>query len=117
MKQKILKACILPIFICLSILVLSGCKKDQLTVEQQMEYSELGHVPTDAYDGGWRLILQPGGIADVNPGGDIVYRGSYKVSGSKIKVKTPQNSASYTFEILSDTEIREKSSGVTLGLR
>lgn len=101
----------------MSLFILAGCKKDQLTIDQTKEYREVGHVPMDAYDGGWRLTLQPDGVADVNPGGDIVYRGTYKINGSRIKVETPQDAGSYTFEIISETEIRERKSGVMLELR
>ena len=117
MKLKLLKASCLPIVLFLFILTAIGCKKDKLEVNEVKEYSEVGHVPTNAYDGGWALTLQPNGVAEVNPGGDIRYGGTYKINGSKIKVKTEQNSGSYTFEIISETEIREESSGVTLGLR
>ena len=117
MKLKVFKASYLPIVVFLFILTTTGCKKDKLEVNEIKEYREVGHVPVDAYDGGWALTLQPDGVADVNPGGDILYGGTYKINGSKIKVKTPQNSGSYTFEIISESEIREKSSGVILGLR
>jgi hypothetical protein len=117
MKLKLLKASFLPVVLFLIILATIGCKKDKLEVNEVKEYREVGHVPMDAYDGGWALTLQPDGVAEVNPGGDIRYSGTYKINGSKIKVKTAQNSGSYTFEIISETEIREESSGVSLGLR
>ena len=117
MKLKLLKASCLPIVLFLFILTTTGCKKDKLEVKEVKEYKEVGHVPAGAYDGGWSLTLQPSGVADVNPGGDIRYGGTYKINGSKIKVKTEQNSGSFTFEIISESEIREESSGVTLGLR
>jgi len=118
MKQTLLKTYFLPFTIGMLVLILAGgCKKDQLIIDRTKEYKEVGHVPMDAYDGGWRLTLKPDGVADVNPGGDIVYRGTYKINGSKIKVKTPQDDRSYTFEIISETEIREKKTGVRLKLR
>jgi hypothetical protein len=95
---------------------LSGCKKDQLTVKDVTYFQQIGHVATNAYDGGWGLTLHPDGRADLLPGGDVSYRGSYDIKGSRIKVKTEQNTQTYTFEVISDTEIREKSTGLMLGL-
>ena len=117
MKLKLLKASCLPIIVFLFILMITSCKKDKLKINEVTEYRELGHVPMEAYDGGWALTLNPDGVAEVNPGGDVRYVGTYKINGSKIKVKTNQNSGSYTFKIISETEIREESSGVTLGLK
>jgi hypothetical protein len=116
-KLKHLKASCLPIVLFLFILTTTGCKKDKLEVNEVKEYSEVGHIAMGAYDGGWELTLKPDGVAEVNPGGDIRYGGTYKINGSKIKVKTEQNSGSYTFEIISESKIREQSSGVTLGLK
>jgi hypothetical protein len=117
MKLRLLKASCLLSVLLLFILTTTGCKKDKLEVNEIKEYSEVGHVPKGAYDGGWALTLKPDGVAEVNPGGDIRYGGIYKINGSKIKVKTEQNSGSYTFEIISESEIREQSSGVTLELK
>lgn len=85
-----------------------------MVINETKEYQEARIVQLNPFDGGWELTLHPDGVADIVPGGDIQYRGTYKVNGSKIKVVTPQNSGSYTFTIISETEIREKSSGVTL---
>lgn len=62
------------------------------------------------------MTLQPDGVADLVPGGDIVYRGIYKINGTKITVTSTDNSGSYTFEIISDTQIREKKYSVILEL-
>lgn len=115
--MKLLKTSYLVIALFLFILTTTSCKKDKLDVKEVKEYSQVDHVPGHAYDGGWALTLQPNGVADVLPGGDIVYRGTYKINGSKIKVKTPQNSGSYTFEIISETEIKEKDYGTLLRLK
>lgn len=112
--MKLLKVTCLPLVLFFVILMSTGCKKDQLVVNEEKQYSQVDHVSSNAYDGGWGLRLQPDGVADVIPGGDIIYRGTYKISGSKIKVKTEQNSGSYTFEIISETEIKEKESGILL---
>lgn len=118
MKLNLFKPYFVPVFICIAMLTLAmGCKKDQLVINQEKEYSQVDHVPSNAYDGGWGLTLRPDGDADVNPGGDISYRGTYKINGAKIKVKTPQNSASYTFTIISGSEIKENQYGVILRLR
>jgi hypothetical protein len=118
MKLNPSKTYTLPILLCISVFLLAvGCKKDQIRVDQTREYRELGHVPANAYDGGWSLTLQPDGVAEVNPGGDIRYSGTYKINGKKIKVKTPQDKGSYTFEIISETELRETKNGATLALR
>jgi hypothetical protein len=114
--MKLWKPNYLLIVVFFSILISTGCKKDQLIVNEEKSYSQVDHVATNAYDGGWGLTLRPDGIADVAPGGDIVYRGTYKINGSKIKVKTEQNAGSYTFEIISETEIREKEYGTLLRL-
>jgi len=117
MKVKLLKGNCLPMVLFLFILITNGCKKDLLIVNEEKEYLQVNHVPNNAYDGGWSLTLRPNGVADVLPGGDIVYRGTYKINGSKIKVKTEQNSGSYTFEIISETEIKEKEFGTLLKLK
>lgn len=117
LRLKRFNTYLLPTLIFMSVLLFAaGCKKDRISVDQVKQYSEVGHVSMNAYDGGWGLTLQPDGVADLTPGGDIVYRGTYKINGSKLKVTTTQNSGSYTFEIISDTQIREKKYGVILEL-
>lgn len=61
------------------------------------------------------LTLNPDGTADITPGGDIRYRGTYKINGSTIKVKTEENS--YSFEIISEIEIKSKEFGTLLRLK
>jgi hypothetical protein len=107
--------CVVTLLLLSLTLSLAGCKKDKLIVKDVKHFSEIGHVATNAYDGGWGLTLYPDGLADLLPGGDISYRGTYDIKGSRIKVKTEQNKQTFTFEIISDTEIREKSTGVRLG--
>lgn len=107
-------------FLLSSIILLvlsSSCEKDKLEVNEVKEYFQEGYAMENPYDGGWQLTLSPNGIADILPSGDIRYRGTYKINGSKIKVKTPQDSRTYTFEILSETEIKEKKYGTVLKLR
>jgi hypothetical protein len=117
MKLKLSKASLLTITLFFFLLTTTGCKKDQLEINEEKIYSEVMKEPVDEFMGGWSLTLTPDGVADVTPGGDIYYRGTYKINGSKIKVKTPQNSGSYTFEIISENEIKEKEFGAILKLR
>jgi hypothetical protein len=118
MKLRPFKTYFLPVVIFISVVIFAGgCKKNQIKVDQTREYTEVGHTPQNAYDGGWALTLQPDGVADVNPGGDVRYRGTYTINGSKIKVKTEQNAGSYTFEIISESEIKETEFGAILRLK
>ncbi|WP_231426028.1 hypothetical protein [Pedobacter sp. Leaf250] len=94
----------------------SACKKDQLSIDGEKQFSEVGHKadPLNPFDGGWGLTLKPDGVADITPGGDIVYRGTYKISGKNLSVTTDQ--VKFKFEILSQTEIKEKQYGTLLRL-
>ncbi|WP_316806713.1 hypothetical protein [Pedobacter agri] len=118
MKSKIisLKQITSSIFIISFLLVLSACKKDQLTIDQEKRFSEVDFKfdPSFPFNGGWGLTLKPDGVAEVIPGGDIYYRGTYKISGKNITVSTDQTK--FKFEILSDTEIKEKQYGTRLRL-
>ena len=117
MKLRSSAASCLTAALVLFVLVTGSCKKDKLAVLEVMRYAQVDHQPGNPYDGGWALTLQPDGIADVLPGGDIYYRGMYNISGSKITVKTSQNLGSYTFEIISQTQIKEKEFGTLLKLQ
>ena len=103
----------LLILLALALFCFNACKKDQLSVDGEKEFKEVGHVAMDAYDGGWRVTLRPDGVADILPGGDIVYRGTYKISGDKLKIKTTDGET-FEFKILSETEIKEKEYGTLL---
>lgn len=117
MKLSSLKKAGLSILLISFLTITSGCEKDQLHIGAMKQYLQANHTPSNSFDGGWSLTLNPDRTADVNPGGDIVYTGTYKISGSKIKVKTAQNSGTYNFEIINQTEIKEKKSGVILKLK
>jgi hypothetical protein len=65
--------------------------------------------------GGWAVRLRPDKTADVIPGGDIVYGGKYDVKGSLLKIKT--DGMQFEFDIITDTEIKEKQYGTMLKLR
>ncbi len=118
MKQSYFKiGGLLTIVFLLSLAI--GCKKDKIEVTEETVYREQRDpaVQYGPFDGGWQLTLKTDGVADVLPGGDIVYSGTYKISGSKITVKTEQNNETYTFEIISKEEIKEKAYGTILKLR
>ena len=70
---------------------------------------------TDAMFGGMRLTLEPDGTASINPGGDIVFRATYNISGNKISVQVQQTNTKYKFTIISDEEISNEN-GVILKL-
>jgi hypothetical protein len=93
-------------------LLFTACKKDQLKVDEEKSYFEANHVSAGPYDGGWQLTLKPDGVADIAPGGDIIYRGTYKINGSKIKVKS--ETGAFEFKIISDTELKESKHGIVL---
>lgn len=99
----------------LSIILLTGCEKDQLEVEEERTYMQVDHMPQNILDGGWVLTLKPDGEADLLPGGDIMFCGSYNIKGSEIKVRTEQ-SGNYTFKILNDSEIKENEFGIIMKL-
>jgi len=115
-KSFSLKTVVSHFLILVTILFLSACKKDKLSIEQEKRFSEVGFKPnpSNPYDGGWGLTLKPDGVADIAPGGDIIYRGTYKISGKNLKVSTDQ--MKFNFEILSETEIKEKEYGTLLRL-
>jgi hypothetical protein len=118
MKPNQLRTYCLPLFLFL-LTITMGCKKDQLTINEEKVYAQERDpaVTYGPYDGGWSLTMRPDGVADVLPGGDIYYRGTYKIKGSKIEVKTEQNNETYNFEIISESEIKEKTYGAILKLR
>lgn len=119
MRINLFKNCFFPAVISVFLLLsATGCKKDKIDVKEVKEYVEDKQMsPGDLYGGAMHLTLNPDGTADIVPGGDISYRGTYKINGVRIKVKTQQNSGSYTFEIISDEEIKSKEYGTVLKLK
>ena len=116
MRAQISRSIGLTFSVLLFTFIISGCKKDKLEVTEEKIFSQVDHVSTNPYDGGWSLSLRPDGTAELLPGGDIVYGGTYKIQGAKIKVKSEPGSQSFTFIIVSDVEIREKEYGTVLRL-
>jgi hypothetical protein len=106
-------------FLSLALITLcffNSCQKDKLTVNEEKHYAQVVQVvQTNPEFGSWQVTLKPGGVADILPSGDIVYRGTYKISGANLKVKYDNNTDE--FEILSETEIRHKEYGIILRLK
>ncbi|MDN3588686.1 hypothetical protein QWY86_18535 [Pedobacter aquatilis] len=115
-KSIILKTAIFNISLIVIILLMNSCKKEQLKIDQEKKFSQVDFKfdPTFPYDGGWGLTLKPNGVADIIPGGDIYYRGNYKISGKNLTVTTDHTT--FKFDILSETEIKEKQYGTILRL-
>jgi hypothetical protein len=86
---------------------LMACKKDALKIKEDKEYIQINaREPVSAYENSAiYLTLKPNGKADVLPGGDIVYRASYKIKGKKIKVEIADISLRLTFTIVSPSEL------------
>ncbi len=87
----------------LFIFSLQACK-DALEVNVEKTFMEQGKTSSEIGFGGIILTLYPGGRADILYGGDIVYRGTYKIKGSKLEVKEEGNVTK--FKVISDTELR-----------
>ena len=116
MKTARVINCFISIFVTVLLATFTGgCKKDRLKVDVEKRYSEMG-VPATPYSGGMHLTLHPDGMADLVPGGDIIYPGTYRISGSTIKVRSEQLSDVYEFRIISESEITHKTSGTILTL-
>lgn len=93
-------------FVLIGIVAFSSCKKDALKITTEKTYSQPSvEAAHDLYGGAMSLTLKPGGMASINPGGDIVYSGNYDISGHKITVKVEQTQSKYIFTIISDEEI------------
>jgi hypothetical protein len=87
-------------------LSLGACKKDALEVKQEKTFMQIKAQPaTDLPGGGIVLTLKPDGTAGIDPGGDILWAATYKISGNKITVKLLDTNTKYKFTIVSDVEI------------
>ena len=97
-----------------SVCLFISCKKDKLKVTQDKEFLEVNFKfdPSFPFNSGWQLALKPNGVADIIPGGDIIWRGRYKINGSLLTVKA--DNETYKFDIINQNEIKEKSSGTIL---
>lgn len=95
-------ACVLLLTICFT-----ACKKDALKVNEEKRYAQTNaQPPTDPILGtAVHLTLKPNGRADILPGGDIVWAGSYDISGTKLTVKVDELDMKFRFTIVSEEEL------------
>ncbi len=100
----------------LSLLILFvGCKKDALTIESEKLYIQEIAVPaTNPFAGPMSLSLKPGEIGDFSPGGDIMYRVTYNISGKNITFKVADLNRKYKFTIISEKELRAENGEILL---
>ena len=105
------------ILVLVMMLILNACKKDQLTVDQEKKFVEVGYVRQSGnfYDNPYMLTLMTNDKADILPGGDIVSRGTYKINGKNLTVKA--DNQTFKFDILSENEIKIKGSETILRLQ
>lgn len=105
--------------IVLSVLLLAflvtGCKK-KLDVKEDKYFEQVNWVDPGgerdpiAGTGPMHLELRKNGQAFLYPGsGDIVWDGTYKISGDKLKVTITGMNQSYKFSILSNEELKAES--------
>ena len=105
------------ILVLVMMLILNACKKDQLTVDQEKKFVEVGYVRQSGNfsDNPYTLTLMTDDKADILPGGDIVSRGTYKINGKNLTVKA--DNQTFKFDILSENEIKIKGSETILRLQ
>lgn len=97
------------VFLLIAALSFTACKKDALEVKTEKTFVSATSTPaTDLAGGRTELTLKPGGSASILPGGDILWNGTYKISGKKITVYVQQSDEKYRFTIISDTEIHSE---------
>lgn len=97
-----------------TLFLFTGCEKDKLTVNEEKRYIQENYTPS-SYDAGYQLTLKPGGIADILPGGDIMWSATYKIKGSSLTVKTKGGSykeTTFNFTIISEDRLKTKSGTV-----
>lgn len=92
-------------FLILTMIIISSCKKDVITVSETKTYSEVGYKGTnEIYDGGGIYVqLNPNGTAGFKLGGDAIQTATYKINGSTLKVSW--NNETYKFKIVSEDEL------------
>ena len=94
---------IFTIACCIILLTISSCKKDALEINTDQTYVEQGVTAGDIGFGGIILTLMPDGKADLLPGGDIMERGTYKISGKNITVTIQDKE--FKFDVVSQSEL------------
>lgn len=116
--MKLFKSHLLSVlFFALITIAAVGCKKDKITVDEEKSFVQVDPPRTvnNTLEGGsMHVTLKPDGVAEINPGGDILYRGTYKIKGDQLKIKVSDFKDDFEFKILSETDIKEKESGVVL---
>lgn len=85
-----------------------ACKKALVNVEKR--FVEQGKTSSEIGFGGIILTLYPNGNADILYGGDMGFRGTYKIKESKLEVK--EGNKTTKFKIISDTELRYENNRV-----
>jgi hypothetical protein len=90
-------------YILFALVILSACKKDQLTVSENKIYSEVSAISTNPNDGGMYVALEPSGNASFALGGDAIQPATYKINGSTLKVYW--NDETYKIKIISENEL------------
>lgn len=95
--------------ICLAlmgIVLLLSCSK-KLDVNEEMTFMQVNGGGYGEYSGPMHIGLRPDGRAFFYPGsGDIVWDGYYKIKGKKLKYMDRDRDTDYTFEIISETELK-----------
>jgi len=90
------------IYLMLLFLCFTSCKK--LTVKEEKTFYEINVPKPDGYlTSAIRVTIMVDGKADIVPGGDVSYRGTYKIKGKKLTVIAEKE---YEFAITSETEIK-----------
>lgn len=104
------------VLLALFAITLNACKKDALNVKQEKTFVQVGATGSNLGFGGVILTLLPDGKADLMLGGDIVWRGTYSISGKNIKVVIDGETKLYRFTIVSENEIKYNETGAILRL-
>lgn len=101
------------LFAFLSLIVFSCTKRLEVNQDKYFEQTNWSGDNSAAGTPGWigsgpmHLELRTDGRAFLYPGsGDIVYSGTYKIRGKKLKVNINDFSLSYDFLIISGTELK-----------
>ncbi|WP_026309813.1 hypothetical protein [Niabella aurantiaca] len=93
-------------FALIGVMLFLSCSK-KLDVNEDMTFTQVNGSGYGEYSGPMHIELRSDGRAFFYPGsGDIVWDGYYKIKGGKLKYKDPNRETGYTFEIISETELK-----------
>ena len=97
----------LLLFFFLTCAVLTGCKKDAITVKENKTFREINTAPpTDPrFSNTMVVTLTPNGTGGISLGGDAIYPATYDISGSTLKITDNSTQQTYKIKIVSDTEL------------